>query len=108
MIKRGLVVLVMAVMLQSVSAAAAQAVGVIKARNNNNWGPARIKVDVNEKVVWKNPTSVEHIVKATTGGWHKNSRIGPGERTTHKFGMAGTYGYKCTLHSGMRGKVIVV
>lgn len=81
------------------------------------WDPASKTVSLHDKTVWKNPTGKRHTVTAYGGGWSKDVRIDPGERTSTTWHSKGTFKYRCTVrgHSslsdgrcvGMCGKVVV-
>ncbi len=44
---------------------------------------------------------------ATPEGWKSGKPQSEGS-FTHTFDQPGTYGYRCTLHGGMDGRVVVV
>jgi plastocyanin len=67
--------------------------------------PGTINIDKGDRVVWTNFDSVKHT--ATRGGSFTTGKIKPGHAAAVKFTAKGTYGYICTLHPGMRGKVVV-
>lgn len=79
------------------------------------WKPATRSIVEDNRVAWKNPTSADHTVTAYGGNWDTNERLNPGDKLRIKFGSAGTYLYRCKLHStlsdgncsGMCGKVKV-
>lgn len=62
------------------------------------WNKANFSVANGDKVVWKNPTDVNHTVTFYSGAT-KNTTINPGERTSKKFTTRGAKYYRCTLHS---------
>jgi len=78
---------------------------VVKATSSNTWNPKKARADVDEKVVWKNPTSVKHTV--TGKNFNFNEKLMPGEKTSFTFDSDGTYKYKCKIHDGMDGRIIV-
>jgi plastocyanin len=67
------------------------------------FSPARLTVRRGEKVIWRwRGDSLHNVVG---NGWHSPTmRRGAYSRT---FRAVGTYGYVCTLHPRMRGKVVV-
>jgi plastocyanin len=79
------------------------------------WKPKVRKIAADDRVLWKNPTSADHTITAYSGDWNDDVRLNPGDRLRIKFGSAGTYLYRCKLHStlsngecnGMCGKVKV-
>ncbi len=62
------------------------------------WNKDFVSIAKGDKVVWKNPTSVNHTVTFYEGAT-KNTTINPGERTSKKFKTRGAKYYRCTLHS---------
>ena len=95
-------------LLTLVPSAPAQAATVVKATDARTFNPDSVRVHKGSKVVWKNVSSADHTVTATTSNWSKNVRLSPGESTSFTFKHVGTYKYKCRIHAGMRGKVVVV
>jgi len=99
---------------------AAQAATVIKAASASTsfgykWSPHKVSVSKGARVVWRHPTSATHDVTSYGGGWKKSAIIAPGVTTSFTFDNAGTYKFRCKLHStltngvcsGMCGKVVV-
>lgn len=70
------------------------------------FSPVAPHVAVGRVVRWT-AFSVTHTVTATSPNWSKNTTIAPGSSTTFRFRRAGTYRYRCTIHSSMVGRVIV-
>lgn len=62
------------------------------------WNKDFVSINKGDKVVWKNPTNVNHTVTFYEGAT-KNTTIGEGERTSKKFKTTGAKYYRCTLHS---------
>ena len=70
---------------------------------DNEFGPEAIEVPVGTTVTWR------------WEGDHPHNVVGDGFESpvqedgtfAHTFTEAGTYDYRCTLHPGMRGKVVV-
>jgi plastocyanin len=87
-------------------AEAAPLVGVTEVTaKDNKFSPAAIQVPAGTTVTWTfQDGAVPHDV--TGEGW----RSGEPEREgtfTHAFDQPGTYPYRCTLHDGMDGRVVV-
>lgn len=73
----------------------------IKAVKKNGkyvWSDDFVSVNKGDKVVWRNPTSVNHTVTFYEGAT-KNTTIGPDERTSKTFKTSGPKYYRCTIHS---------
>ena len=87
----------------------------VKATDNDSWSPSGKTVAKGTKVVWKNPSGDSHNLVSYRGAWSKSSSLPEGGSTSYKFGKAGTYKYRCSIHSkmegtkcdGMCGKIVV-
>jgi plastocyanin len=68
------------------------------------WEPSVRRIFRGDRIVWRNPTGVQHTVTAYRGRWSKNTLIGPGERTAKRFRRAGRYKFRCTIagHSSLQ------
>ena len=62
------------------------------------WSNDFVSIGKGDKVVWKNPTGVNHTVTFYEGAT-KNTTIGPDERTSKTFKTTGPKYYRCTIHS---------
>ena len=75
--------------------------------------PASITVSVGTPLTWRNDDTTLHTVTSgsTEGGdsgkVFDSSYLAAGKTFQHKIDTAGTYGYYCTLHPYMTGRVIV-
>jgi plastocyanin len=68
------------------------------------FNPKSVAVRVGQTVAWKfDDGAIAHNV--TGDGWHSTDRTSG--YFTHTFAAAGTYPYRCTIHSGMDGQVVV-
>lgn len=77
------------------------AVGV----DNDFFTPANIQVSPGTTVTWTWAGGVTHNVTFSDGGTNSGDRSsGSFSRT---FGTTGTFNYRCTLHAGMDGSVLV-
>ena len=94
-------------LLTLVPATSAQAATVVKATQARTFKPKIERVHKGTKVVWKNVATFDHTVTSTSSNWSKNVRISPGQTTSFTFKHVGTYTYKCRIHAGMKGKVVV-
>ena len=70
----------------------------IKEGDRYLWNKDFVSISKGDKVVWKNPTGVNHTVTFYKGA-SKNTTIGEGERTSKKFRKRGAFYYRCTIHS---------
>jgi len=73
---------------------------------NMSFSPASLTVKTNTTVKWTNKDGTAHTVTSTTGIFNSGNMNG-GETYSYTFNSAGTYTYKCTIHSGMTGTITV-
>jgi plastocyanin len=73
---------------------------------NTAFTPSSITVAVNTTIKWTNKDGMTHTVTSNTGLFDSGN-ISSGSTYSHQFTVAGTYPYKCTIHSSMTGTVIV-
>ena len=65
-----------------------------------------ISVPVGSTVVWENGDDTPHTVVAVAGGF-RSPALDTEDKFSFKFNTAGTFDYFCSLHSFMKGRVIV-
>jgi plastocyanin len=92
------------------AAAAEQPLGTIDTHrvrmvDGNVFQPGRITIARGDRVRWINRASVTHTTTSNGGLW--NETLQPGERFSRRFRRAGTFGYRCTIHAGMTGTIVV-
>ncbi len=73
---------------------------------NTAFNASSITVAVNTTVKWTNKDGVAHTVTSTTGLFDSGNIAGGGTYS-HQFTTAGSFPYKCQVHSSMTGTVIV-
>ncbi len=66
--------------------------------------PAQVTIAKGGTVTWTQKDSDPHTV---TGDGFSSGKLSQRQTYSHTFNEAGTYDYWCTIHSSMRGKVIV-
>jgi plastocyanin len=79
------------------------------------WNPVKTTVTRGARVTWRNPTSVTHDVVAYGGTWSFSRSLSSGQSVGYVFSNAGTFLFRCALHSyvsggvchGMCGRVVV-
>ncbi len=71
-----------------------------------SFDPGVIRVEPGTTVTWTNTSQTPHNVVANDGSW-KSDLLRPGDTYQHTFSTAGVYEYRCTLHAGMVGAVVV-
>ena len=70
------------------------------------FSPQSLTTTTGATVTWTNADSIAHSSVADAGQW-KADNIAARGTFQFTFTTAGTYTYKCTIHSGMTGAVIV-
>ncbi len=65
-----------------------------------------LEISRGTRVRWTNRGSVPHTTTSNTGIWDSGS-IAPGGTFSRVFRNAGTFRYHCTIHTGMKGKIVV-
>jgi plastocyanin len=66
----------------------------------------KVKINVNNTVVWVNEDDVTHAVVARDGSFNFPS-VNPGQSVSFTFTRPGRYDYYCNLHPWMTGTVVV-
>ena len=82
------------------STAAAGHVNVV----DNSFSPKTIKIAPGDTVTWDFKGKATHNVHGAGGLDSGNKKSGSYSK---QFNSSGTYGYICTIHAGMTGKVVV-
>ena len=70
---------------------------------NNYFDPKSVKVKRGTKVTWVIRQGVHNV----RGRSLNSPNLTKGRTYSKKFKRSGTYNYVCTLHPGMKGKVVV-
>jgi len=94
-----------AALLPVLAAAAAPAPATVKI-DNFVFGPEAITVTVGTTVTWINQDDIPHTVVANDKSF-KSKVMDTDERFSFTFTKPGEFGYFCSLHPHMTGKVIV-
>ncbi len=81
------------------------ATNVIEIRNFA-FSPDTISVVRGTTVTWTNKDSASHTVSALNKEFTSGT-LNLGDTFSHTFNEAKTYEYECSIHTNMRGKVIV-
>jgi plastocyanin len=87
----------------------AQAVTEIVTARDMTFSPATVTVPVGGTVVWKFEGPSPHTTTSLEGSpqtWDSGIQ-GAGATYPVRFDRPGTYPYRCTLHAGMTGTVVV-
>ena len=70
------------------------------------FDPPTLRVPAGSTVTWTNADSVGHTATAT-GGAFDSGRLGEGAGYSFVFAAPGTFEYKCSIHSSMKGTIVV-
>ena len=73
---------------------------------NRAFVPDELDVAVGTTVTWTNTDSVSHTSTSDANAWNSGT-VAPGGRFSFAFQTAGTFPYRCTIHPGMVGTVVV-
>ncbi|MDP9075752.1 MAG: plastocyanin/azurin family copper-binding protein [Actinomycetota bacterium] len=77
---------------------------VVVEAKNVVFTPKSVTISAGQTVAWRFADApIAHNV--TGDGWHSADRTSG--LFTHTFTVAGTYTYRCTIHTGMDGQVVV-
>jgi plastocyanin len=71
---------------------------------NYQFVPKTLTVAAGTKVTWTNNDNTGHNVTFTD--FHSKA-LAPEKKFSHVFATAGTFSYRCTIHPGMTGKIVV-
>jgi len=74
------------------------------------FDPKTIAITKGDTVVWTNMDTAPHTVTSDVGSANNeldSVTLGKGDTYSHTFDELGTYAYHCSIHTSMKGKVIV-
>ncbi|HEY1605899.1 MAG TPA: cupredoxin family copper-binding protein [Allosphingosinicella sp.] len=81
---------------------------VIVKIGNFTFGPQALTVAAGTTVTWVNQDDIPHTVVSTDGGKSFRSKVlDTGDRFSFTFARPGSFGYFCSIHPHMVGKVVV-
>lgn len=87
--------------------APAQQVSAVEVKIDNfSFGPATITVAMGTTVTWINRDDIPHTVVSDDKVF-KSKPLDTDDKFSYTFTKAGTYGYFCSLHPKMTGRVVV-
>jgi plastocyanin len=86
--------------------AAATAAGSMVDVKNFSFEPMALTVAVGTTVTWKFDDSAQHTVSADDKSF-VSPPMRSGQTYTHRFTVAGTYKYICSIHQYMTGTIVV-
>ncbi len=70
------------------------------------FNPANLSVAKGTTITWTNQDSAPHTVTSTSGAFDSGT-LQNGASWGHTFDAPGTYDYHCSIHSSMKGQIIV-
>jgi len=73
---------------------------------NRAFAPDELTVAPGTTVTWTNTDAVSHTSTSDAAGWNSGT-IEPGRQFAFTFQTPGTFPYRCTIHPGMVGTVVV-
>jgi plastocyanin len=71
-----------------------------------SFSPANLSVIAGTTVTWTNDDGMTHTVTSTSGAFDSGN-LAAGGKFSHTFGTVGSFPYKCTIHAGMAGTIVV-
>ena len=69
------------------------------------FNPSTLTIKAGTTVTWTNEDSASHTI--TSAGFFDSGTIASGQTFSKKFDQPGTYDYICSIHTSMKGKIIV-
>lgn len=75
---------------------------------NYAFYPALLKIKVGDTVTWTNKDDDSHNIRSDpVGGEINSTKLKWNEQYLHTFTQPGNYTYYCSIHAGMRGRIVV-
>ena len=74
--------------------------------DNFSFSPETLTVPVNTAVTWVNKDDVPHVIASNDGAF-KSKGLDTDDKYSYTFTKHGTYGYYCSIHPKMTGKIVV-
>ncbi len=71
------------------------------------FSPSDLTIQVGDTVIWTNKDSVSHTITSDGGTELGSSNFGKDGTYSHTFNTVGTYAYHCSIHSTMKGTIVV-
>lgn len=75
--------------------------------SNFKFQPAVLVVKAGTKVTWSNRDTTPHTVTSTDRRFASSAGLDTNDQYSVEFDKPGTYGYFCSLHPMMVGKIVV-
>lgn len=74
--------------------------------SNFSFSPGTLTVKAGTKVTWTNKDSATHTVTSDSGVFTSGNLLSNGT-FSYTFASAGTFPYHCTIHTSMKGTIVV-
>jgi len=71
------------------------------------FSPSELTIKKGETVTWTNKDPTSHTITSDSGDELDSGPLSSGGTYSHTFNNVGTFDYHCSIHSTMKGKVIV-
>ena len=75
--------------------------------NDQSFVPQFISMPIESTVSWTNYDSIEHTITSNEEGLFVSGPISPGDTFDNTFDTPGEFGYHCSIHPWMTGRVMV-
>jgi len=75
--------------------------------NDQSFVPQFISMPIESTVSWINDDSIQHSITSDEEGLFVSGPISPGDTFDNKFDTPGEFGYHCSTHPWMTGRVLV-
>lgn len=86
--------------------ASSGAAATISATDALSFSPTSATITHGQSVCWQNTGATAHTV-TSNDGTSFNSSLPGGQTFVHAFPTAGSFPYRCTIHTGMTGTITV-
>ena len=75
--------------------------------NDQSFVPQFISMPIESSVSWTNDDSIQHTITSDEEGLFVSGPISPGDTFDNTFETPGEFGYHCSIHPWMTGRVMV-
>jgi plastocyanin len=75
--------------------------------NDQSFVPQFISMPIKSMASWSNDDSIQHTVTSDEEGLFDSGPISPSDTFDNAFDSPGEFGYHCSIHPWMRGRVMV-
>jgi plastocyanin len=81
--------------------------GAADLNNDQSFVPQFISMPIKSMVYWTNDDSIQHTVTSDEEGLFDSGSISPSDTYDNTFDTPGEFGYHCSIHPWMTGRVMV-